>query len=80
MPNTRNSLYKRGLRQISTKAERDTLATVKEPVSQSHLEKEGAGLADADGFSTDKAYSEEIEETGPEHQIISKMPTKEQRY
>lgn len=79
MTNTRDSLYRRFIKRIVTDTPRTGHGQEREPTSAGHQSREGSSKFGANEYSIDKAYSPDIDNEGPNRQIISRMPTKGQR-
>ena len=79
MPNTKNWLYKRGKKRIDVSAPHTAGKDSINAEKGSKLNDDGSALTEDTGFSIDKTYGEDINQDGPNRQIIHKFPTKLQR-
>lgn len=66
-------------RRVKQEASRGGEGTVIEGGAGGHQQLNREGIEDGTAFSVDMVYSPEIETTGPERQIIHRMPTKWER-
>jgi len=74
MASTRDRLYRRMVKRIKTPAAREGSARPQEGKTPAHVNKSREGIREDTEFSIDKTYTPDLENEGPERQIIHRMP------
>lgn len=76
MPNTRDTLYRKGVKRVTASAATEGQAMDHDLEGQARNDAEAMARFNADGYSHDVYQAEAVEEEGPAEQVIKRMPGK----